>query len=181
MKKANQFCLVLTAAFFFALLATPMSAQVATKQATLKPTSTTTTTTTTTTPTSVDVVADEMKMLLDKWEKSYNTEKSAELGKLVAAQITILAPDGATKVMSKNEFVGNLENDFVVDGTTEIDLAITSVVIQPDGKAMVVGTYTERELDAKGNVVARRSGDFIDVVAKEAGAWKLEAITVVPN
>jgi len=177
MKNANQFCLALMAAFFFALLATPMSAQVAAKLATLKPTSTTTTTT----PTSVDVVADAMKTLLDKWEMSYNTEKSGELAKLVAKEITILEPDGDSKVMSKNEFVGNLENDFIDAGKDEIDLNITSVVIQPDGTAMVIGTYTERELDAKGNVIARESGDFIDVVVKEDGVWKLKEITVAPN
>lgn len=177
MQKVNQFYLLLASAFFFALLATPLSAQVTTKQGTLQ----TATTTTTKTTTSVDVVADEMKVLLDNWEKAYNMEKSADLSKLVASQVTIAEPDGDTKVMTKNEFVGSLENDFLVPGSTEIDLNISSVVIQPDGKPLVVGTYSERQLDARGNVLSRKSGDFIDVVTKEDGVWKIQEITVVPN
>ncbi|MFN0176288.1 MAG: nuclear transport factor 2 family protein [Saprospiraceae bacterium] len=182
MKNANQFCLALTAAFFFALLATPMSAQIAPGSAAVKPTSTTSTSTATTTPTtSVDQAAADMKTLFTKWEASYNAEKSAELAKHVAKEVTVAEPGGATQVMSKSEFVGNLENDFIDAGKDEIDLTITSVVIQPDGKVMVVGTYTDKELDAKGNVIAETSGDFIDVVSKEDGAWKISEITVVPD
>ncbi|MDO8366538.1 MAG: nuclear transport factor 2 family protein [Saprospiraceae bacterium] len=180
MKKANQFSLVLTAAFFFAILATPMSAQLITRQATLKPSSTTTTTTTTPT-TSVDVVTDEMKAMLDRWEKFYNTEKSAELGKLVTKDVTISEPDGDSRTMTRNEFVGNLENDFIVPGSAEIDLSVTNVTIRPDGSALIIGTYTEKELDARGNVVSRKSGDFVDVAIKEDGVWKLHEMTVDPN
>jgi len=177
MQKVNQFYLVLASVFFFALLATPMSAQVTTRQGTLQ----STTTTSTKPSTSVDVVADEMKILFDQWERAYNMEKSTDLAKLVASQVTIAEPDGDTKVMTNNEFEGSLENDFIVPGSTEIDLNISSVVIQPDSKPLVVGTYTERQLDARGNVLARKSGDFIDKVTKEGGVWKIQQITVVPN
>lgn len=166
MKNSNLSSLVLTAALFFALLATPMFAQKT--QVGLLPVDIATSTSSTST-TTYATVSTAVEATLARYENALNTENATALAPALDAKVTVSEPDGSTKTVSEADFIAMVKDAFKAAGKEIVDLYGLEVQVISDNGARVLGSYTVVLLDEKGEKTdMARSGRFIYVLRKTA-------------
>ena len=184
MKKVNQFCLILSVAFFFALLVTPLSAQnqrdggrglLPGRGGPAKVPAPTTAPT-------LAKVKEELAAVIVRYENALNAENSTAIAPLVDANLTFLEADGSTKKVSEADFIASLDEAFKAPGKETVNLYGTQVQILSTNGAILLGSYTVVVVDEKGEMTDMvRSGQFIYQFRKSTEGWVIEQMTDFPN
>lgn len=122
----------------------------------------------------------EVASLAKAWQDAYNRRDHATLGSMYTAEVTSVGQDGATSTITRSQIEEQFKSDFMTYNT-QTEVKIGSATLLPDGKARIIGTYTSSDINLKTGERTVETGTYDHVLVKQAGAWKLTQVHVIPT
>ncbi|MCC7467525.1 MAG: nuclear transport factor 2 family protein [Saprospiraceae bacterium] len=122
----------------------------------------------------------EIAPIAKAWQDAYNRRDHAALASMYTTEIASVGQDGTTSTITKAQLEEQFKSDFMTYNT-QTEVKIGSASLLSDGKARVIDTYTNSNIDLKTGVRTVETGTYDHVLVKQAGAWKLTQIHVIPT
>ncbi|MCB0525917.1 MAG: nuclear transport factor 2 family protein [Saprospiraceae bacterium] len=174
MKQTNQIGIFLLVALFLAAFSSPVLAQKTTSKS-----GDANSTTTSSGASMTQDISTTMSEFAEKWQEACNGGDREALKAMYDEKVVVVAPDGTSKTISRDEVIHNLENDFIDPGV-DISLHAGNAFELPDGNVRIVGSYEVEVKDPKSGEMVKQTGIYDNRVKKVNNNWVLTQTSVVP-
>ncbi len=122
-----------------------------------------------------------LRSLAQAWQDAYNRGDVQTLGGMYADNVAMVNPaDGSLTTAKKQDIVAGFEKDFS-ELDSKIEILVDRVATQPDGTAIVSGSFTQIDVNKKTGAKETFSAAYTHTCAQDAGKWKLVKMQVTPK
>jgi ketosteroid isomerase-like protein len=122
----------------------------------------------------------EVASLAKAWQDAYNRRDHVALASMYTSEITSVGQDGSTSTITKAQLEEQFKSEFMTYNT-QTEVKIGSATLLPDGKARIIGTYTNSDINLKTGEKTVETGTYDHLLVKQSGAWKLTQTHVIPT